>query len=637
MIELPNGCSYTKPYVNPFDWDLPDAFLDTEWYIEYWFFDPSFKSTLPRGKRCNFKKGFAGAKTLDERRKLVRKALKNIKEKLESGYNPITKQTLKPNEYYNQQPKEQAHDPFHDVVTKTQIDISPQLLAVANKVALETEKAQKLKEEISSDKITIHILTPDLPFIDALWKAYRKIKGVPGHLSSVRGAIRAMNRAAFLLEYLQTPISRITPQHITLSFEVIAKINPKFSPKSRNKYRSFLLSLFKELALARVVKSNFILEIPILPEDEPLPRVLEEEEIITIDEYLKANYYHFWRYVIVFYASGSRETELALVKVGNVDIKKRQFTVWVLKGKIHREVIKPIPIHTLHIWKEILSDCQEYATKCGVPEKTGEVFIFSKFMKPQFYSIRPDQFGRRWKKYVKKELGIDKDMYKLKHLYSDRIAKTLSLQHAKEQNSHEYDSTTEIYAFNEEERRREDLKNVVVPFARRSAFIDGSPIPAKEANKLLLPSLTADSINIIKQFLGTLEDKSMIVIPSENSFHINIMCISSNIESHLGIGTLYKFSEGFSNGSIWVPACEMEFYVVHDSTVGRIKNRSPKVYVCKLIHHPARKEFAIVFKDNKIVKAFSGVSVYLTQFANEWLRMLASQYNEKIIPPQVDL
>lgn len=631
MIDLPNGCGYTKPYVNPSDWDLPDAFLDSEWYIEYWFFDPVFKDRFPRGKRCNFKKGFKDASTLAERRKLVKEALKNIKKKLESGYNPITKQTLKQQENYNLRPQYEEVGSVLLSTDNNQITISGELVKVAYKVAIETEKAQKLNEEKTSDIFIIHILSPDLLYIDALWKAYRKLKGVPRHLGDVRGAIRAMNRVAFLLNYTSIPISEITPQHIILSFELLAKINPKFTAKTRNKLRSYMLSLFKELAIARAVASNFITEIPVLPEDEPLRKVLEEEEIMTIDRYLKENDYNYWRFIHLFHFSGCRETEFSKVKVSNVNLNKREFTVWVLKGRVYREVIKPIALPVLHLWKELIIECQEFANECDVPEKVGEVFLFSKFVKPAFFSIRPDQFGRRWKKYVKDQLGIDKDLYKLKHLYSDRIAAMLSLQHAQEQNSHEIQATTKIYAVTEDERRREELKNIVVPFSPGS-LPAGNQIAIQTSrssnrlDKFLLTPLSKRSLSILQNFVNYLGDASQILIPSAETFPLSFTKVSEDINTILGIGSQYIISQGVYKDSRWLAACEIEVFLVKGNNKSQDKTEKINGYVCKLKHHPLDNEVAVQFKDGKVARILKGVSLYVTRFVEVWIPKLEEEF-----------
>jgi len=641
MTELPNGCGYTKPYVNPCDWDQPNAFLDSEWYIEYWFFDPTFKDRFPRGKRCNYKKGFKDAKTLTERRKLVREALRKIIERLENGYNPITKQTLKQQDSYNLRPQYPEESALRPITENNKISTSQDLLKVANKVALETEKAQKLNEENNADSFVIHILTPDLPFIEALWKAYRKLKGVPGHLGHVRGAIRAMNRAAFLLNYLSIPISEITPQHIMLSFELLAKINPRFTDKTQNKLRSYLVSLFRELAIARAVSSNFIKELPILPEDEPLRRVLEEEEIIKIDRYLKERDYNYWRFIHLFHQSGCRETEFSKVQVGNVNLNKMEFTVWVLKGRVYREVIKPIALSVLHLWKEVISECHVFANEIKNSSIVDKIFLFSKFVKPGFFYIRPDQFGRRWKKYVKVDLGIDKDLYKLKHLYSDRIAAALSLKHAQHQNSHEIAATTLIYTVNEEQRRMEELKNIAIPFSQRSILAaTQTSIPpfktAKRLNKFALTTLNEKSVSILATFLIYMQNNNNIYIPSSDSFPLSITKVCEEFTTILGTGCRYVVSQGLHKESDWQSVCEIEILVIKENKNG--PKEKVTVYACSLKHYPFSNEQAIQFEGDRITVLLKGISAHITRFIDSWMLKLEEDFllkNNSLLPESV--
>ena len=91
MEILRNGCSYNGLTVHPADWNQPGAFLETEWYIQYRFTDPTHIDRYPQGKLCLVKKGINSLSTLAERRSKVKALLQEIKTKLDSGFNPITK------------------------------------------------------------------------------------------------------------------------------------------------------------------------------------------------------------------------------------------------------------------------------------------------------------------------------------------------------------------------------------------------------------------------------------------------------------------------------------------------------------------------------------------------------------------
>ncbi|NLR61107.1 phage integrase family protein [Chitinophaga polysaccharea] len=637
-MELPNGCRATTFKVMPEDWDLPGAYLHVDWFIEYWFHDPLFEKSYPRGKRCCITKGFATAKTLTRRRALIKKALKDLEEKLLGGYNPITKQTIKPTQNYNERPVADQGQSFTNLPTDSNIiDLSPELIATANKIAIETEKIQNLAGDETEKSIIIHVLSPDLPFIDALWKAYRRVNGRKKHLTQVRGSIRAINKAAFLLNFHHLNISSITPQHILICFEIIKKTNPRFSDKTQNKLRAHLVSLFKALSLARAVSSNFIREIPVLSEDVPIRIILQNEEIDEIDAYLKSTDYYFWRFIWIFYSSGCHETEMRLITEKDVNLDKREFTTWNLKGRRARQVIKPIPIHVLHLWKEVISECTLISNNLPANNSDSQVYLFSKFVKPGLFPIRADQYGRRWKKYVKDQMGIDKDMYKLKHLYTDRISAVLSLKHARSQNSHEFDETTKIYAVNEEERRRDELKNITIPFAGLDKLTKSSLSTAPDNNTPLitrysLSQLKESSINILFNIIGKIENSFEIIIPSPDQFYLSIKMISSNLSTLIGSGSIFRVSQGLENNhnnGNWISACEMDVFLMSayggaNGIPGR--KRKLSAIVCRLIHFPFKPQNALVFENGKIIQMNKGTSALITSFADSWIESLGQNF-----------
>ena len=61
---------------------------------------------------------------------------------------------------------------------------------------------------------------------------------------------------------------------------------------------------------------------------------------------------------------------------------------------------------------------------------------------------------------LKKDLGIEKDWYALKHKRSDLLDAKLSTKHAQEAAGHKNEATTKIYTVTADERRREEVKNV---------------------------------------------------------------------------------------------------------------------------------------------------------------------------------
>ena len=56
--------------------------------------------------------------------------------------------------------------------------------------------------------------------------------------------------------------------------------------------------------------------------------------------------------------------------------------------------------------------------------------MFGKNLEPGDHPIRVDQVGRRWNKYVKQEMGIQKNMRSLNHLHLTRVSEKLGIEAA---------------------------------------------------------------------------------------------------------------------------------------------------------------------------------------------------------------
>jgi len=154
----------------------------------------------------------------------------------------------------------------------------------------------------------------------------------------------------------------------------------------------------------------------------------------------------------IFYRSGSRSTEMLALKADKVDLELQEFTILVKKGKQYKEDIRPIPDDILALWVEMLAEA-----------KPGE-YLFSVGFKPGARKIGKDNVPKRWKKYVKNNLGINKDFYSLKHKNLDKISDQLSFEDAQAAAGHTSATTTKGYTVGEESRQRDKLKKVRIDF-----------------------------------------------------------------------------------------------------------------------------------------------------------------------------
>jgi hypothetical protein len=137
------------------------------------------------------------------------------------------------------------------------------------------------------------------------------------------------------------------------------------------------------------------------------------------------------------------------VRKEDIDISGQRFKVTVSKGKVNREVWKTIKDIALPYWLELYQ-----------LSKAGD-YIFSKNLLPNSYPIRPDQLGRRWKKYVKVQLGIDADLYALKHLNTTQTVDELGAGLAALHNSHTSTAmVNKVYDVGRNDREHERLKGL---------------------------------------------------------------------------------------------------------------------------------------------------------------------------------
>jgi site-specific recombinase XerC len=425
MIFLNNGCARSQIKVTPANWDIKKPskkvqaeLLQKEWKIYYRYYDPVFKDDpLLWGKQIQLRAGINEVADFIQRQMGTRTALESIHDLIDNRlYNPITCK------YY----------------------VQPEQI-----------------EEVA----------PVTPFIDALWKAHAMLKGVKDMLDDIKSVIRGVSDAASKLydkeqmkPYSALKISQVTRKHIVYIFRQCAKDNPKFSNNRQNKYRAYLLMLFKELLKVEAIEYNPVKDIPVEKGGvKKLREILTPTESMLIDVNVKAWNYNYWRYIRIFFRSGSRSTEMAALKPEHVYLEQQEFKVLVKKRRRQYEwQIRPIPRDVLRLWIEVMEEA-----------KTGE-FLFGALFKPGKKPLALKLINTYWLKYVKGHanewqdqtkrrtncLYINKDFYLLKHTNEDTIAKEIDLQHAAAAAGHASTMTTERhYALGHKKRELEKLKD----------------------------------------------------------------------------------------------------------------------------------------------------------------------------------
>jgi integrase len=318
---------------------------------------------------------------------------------------------------------------------------------------------KKLKEE-GYNPITelygnssLSTVKPSTPFFQAISDAETNINSSKSTKRDLKSVLRFIEKASRQLGLYNLPISNVSRKHVKLLLAQIESNQGKESVHRYNKNRTYLMMLFKELVELEVTETNPVREISKKQRMVPLRTVLKPKERKQVDDHLKLKHYRFWLFTNIFFQSGARLTEIMQVKRKDVNLHEQYFVVTIKKGKLYKQVQKPITDIALTFWTEAVENA-------GV-----EHYIFSKGLRPGNSPINTDQITKRWKLHVKDKLQIEADFYSLKHLHLDEIAAQSGIEDAAAMASHSSSKTTiKHYAVNEKYRQDQRLKSMSISF-----------------------------------------------------------------------------------------------------------------------------------------------------------------------------
>ena len=355
MILLPHGCSCSIPSVNPKNWKTGgQSLLKKHWKIHYYFRDPQFKDKYPYGKQIPIK-GMNRFKTIEERRTstqiLIDEELYMLKVK---GYNPITKKINGP-----------------------EIELIPEI-------------------------------SPDTTVCEAIEMARKKIEGENSTLTDLKTVSRYFNKSCMQLRYHSLRIRDLKRVHVRNILEN-QKTQNNYTNERYNKIRAYMHMIFKQLVKNDAIEYNLISDIEKKKETKKLTITFTEDEILIIKEYLASKHYGFYRYLQIFFHSGSRSTEMFSLKKRDIDIDNQRFKVLVKKGRYNEEQWRGINKNALKYWVELYN-----------ASSPGD-YIFSYNFCPGPTKIAARQVSDKWRKYIKNRLGITKSFYKLKSLHTTKV------------------------------------------------------------------------------------------------------------------------------------------------------------------------------------------------------------------------
>jgi integrase len=394
--KLIRGCSYSEIWVNPKNWKnlRTNKSLEQNWYLQCKYYDPRFKDKYPNG--FAYRKKLNRFKTLEERKAIIELFLKEIPKLFEkSHYNPITKEYMTP---------------------------------------LFTSKY----EEIAN-----------MWFGDALEFTIKELKGpTKKTIKDIKCTVNQFNKAG-RTSFPDLLIKDMHSGHVRDILDYMDTTNKRY-----NKHLSYLSIVWNEMVEKRVVFHNPIRDIRKRKTIKKIRKTMSLEEFKKVQKILKAEYYSFYRYMMIFFYSGARSTELLKIKVSDIDIEKQEYKVVIKKGQEYKETMKVILPNAIPYWKEVLSEA-----------KNKNDYLFSKGLVPGSEEIRAYQITKRFKRLVKdKYPEITADFYSLKHLFLDLLDSKIhddSLNLSSKLASHTSTQVTNsVYLVNKKERERELLKTI---------------------------------------------------------------------------------------------------------------------------------------------------------------------------------
>lgn len=412
MINLiDNGCSFSDVWVSPSNWKTISGKKAMD---AQWYVQCYFYDPKFKDKYPKgfpYRKKLNRIKSIEDRKKVVKLYLEEIpKLFLEKKYNPIT------NEF--------------DVIDDGSLNENSSF-----RKAFEIYKELKIAEKTKKD-----------------------IKSV------ITNFIKAADKLKFDIE-----IGLLHSGHIRDILDELDISNDRF-----NKYLSYLSMIFVELCEKRIIRTNPARDIRKRKTIKKSREVFEISELDQIFDYLKNNYFEFYRYGMIFFHSGSRTTELFRVQKCHVDLNKQEYKTIIMKGNQPKEVKKPILKNALPFWNELILEC-----------KSNDDFLFGKGLKPNLKPIQSYQITKRFKRLVKDKLcfvngilmtiaeaekekfvysKISTDFYSLKHLFLDELDRITSnvpvLELSKEIACHTTNITERAYLIGKQNRKNEILKNI---------------------------------------------------------------------------------------------------------------------------------------------------------------------------------
>ncbi|MDF2931194.1 MAG: hypothetical protein K0R36_525 [Chryseobacterium sp.] len=297
---------------------------------------------------------------------------------------------------------------------------------------------------------TSEFVTEHTPFIEALNIALEKSTLVSSTIKVMKDTIKLVTEAAFRLDLTIKPIGEIRKRDIRIILDYL--LGKGYSNDRFNKVKTYLGILFNYFVDLEIFEHNFLHFIKKKPHTPKIRTIYRKDDKEKFED-LKYSNYKLWRILKMYYCSQTRITEFRNIKLSDVFLEKQYFIIFERKGKRYHQVIKPININVYNLWKEVLSEAEKE-----------DQYLFCNDLVPGEVPCTEWSLSNKYRRWVKKKLGIAADMSVLRHTFANDITTIYGLDEAQKALGHTNQKTTRIYAVDYKEQLLEKQKNLKTGF-----------------------------------------------------------------------------------------------------------------------------------------------------------------------------
>jgi len=233
------------------------------------------------------------------------------------------------------------------------------------------------------------------------------------------------------------PLEELTKQDIIQYGDWLAN-SRKISNLTNNKYITHLRAVLGELVERDVIAKNPCSNLGKLKVEMGNKNIpLTYDEVHKLRELLPKRHRRLWMFSMFIYYGLMRSQEICLLRREYLDLNNGLIHLPGSVGKTGvTRIIKLVP------------EFVDFLKAEGVEDLPGKMFLFSRrgSLEPGAVALVRNRVSELWKEVVKDELGIDKDMYALKHTSAKLfILNGGSKEALQAQMGHSTIRTTEIY------------------------------------------------------------------------------------------------------------------------------------------------------------------------------------------------